>query len=1038
MNKQKKLEPFFPAPPPPGANSVKAKLEAQLAQARSALQQNRPEQAIRLGRALLKQAPDALVVMDLLCQAYTQAQRPEDALPLLRTMSRLEPDNAQVWFNLGTLQLQLRHPFDAKASLLRALQLNPAHHQARNSLGVLFMNMGQDELAERTFGEILEQQPTDYYAHRNLAALMVKLKRADEAINYYERALSIANTGRARYELADALFKQDPSRHGQRIEELLTASLQAEPQSEVLIDLLARFHAANQAPEKAEALFQRGMQLPVVSGALQLHYADFLASEKRHLEADALYRQIARREPKNPIPYINGANNLEKQGDLLAALQFAQLGLKKDVTHPGPLRLTEGNLLRRSGDLSAAEACYRQGMLSAPAGQTLYSNLWYLLDGQCANPSADEAAQNERLDYGVMMSWRGLFDRIKHDRTAPHAGPLRIGLVSADLRDHVVGHFLRGILRALHQRHGHRLQVHAFASDEAKDAIAREIQALCASWHNIKALDDLQAARLITEQRIDILIDLSGHTAGTRLPLFAFRPAPVQVSWLGYFATTGLFEMDYLLTDPWSLPEDHAQYFTETLWPLPRTRLCYTEPDLPVQSTPLPALTNGHITFGCFNQSVKLTPETLDAWGQILRQVPGSRLFLKNAALISSAYRQQLSAHFARYGIEASRLIFEARSTHEEYLRCFSRVDIALDPFPYTGGGTTVDNLRSGVPVLTRYGTSLISRQSYGMLMSVGLSDWVAPDWPQYIDHAVQWANNLPALAQLRAELRSRTLQSPLFDAEGMADDLAAAFEAMWARWRSGEQPDAEQKFRSALRLRYQIGSHSQAPVWIIAATQKTEAEFWEHSALGQSLRLLMPLDPRLQPCITYANRRGLPEIYNAAIDAASADAVLVFMHDDVYLDHLTGLTAALDQGLQHFQVVGVAGNRRRLTHQPSWGFINRHLHQDEARYLSGGIGHGKTPGQAVWSHFGPTPAACELLDGVFLATTKAALQSKGVRFDPRFQFHFYDLDFCRSARQAGLSLGTWPIRLTHQSGGNYFSDDWLAQSAHYFEKWKH
>jgi hypothetical protein len=323
------------------------------------------------------------------------------------------------------------------------------------------------------------------------------------------------------------------------------------------------------------------------------------------------------------------------------------------------------------------------------------------------------------------------------------------------------------------------------------------------------------------------------------------------------------------------------------------------------------------------------------------------------------------------------------------------------------------------------------------MLKTVGLDDWVAEDWPHYIALAVKWANDLPALAQLRAGLRDRALQSPLFDAEGMASDLVQAFEGMWSRWQRGEQPDSLQKFKSALQQRYQASPHSKAPVWIVSATQKSEADFWERSALGQSLRGLMPLDPRLVPHIAYANRRGLPEVYNAAIEAAPADAVLVFMHDDVWIDHLSGFTKALDEGLQHFQVVGVAGNRRRVSHQPAWRFINRHLHADDARNLSGGVAHGETPGTAEWSYFGPAPAPCELLDGVFLATSKAVLQASQVRFDPRFMFHFYDLDFCRSARQAKLKLGTWPIWLTHQSSGNYFNDTWVTQLARYLDKWK-
>lgn len=780
------------------------------------------------------------------------------------------------------------------------------------------------------------------------------------------------------------------------------------------------------------------MKLGDVSPVLQLHYAGFLSQEKRYKEADDIVRQVAKRVPNQAKPYSYGANNLVKQGDIFSALQFVRQGIKRGVDQPGLLRLTEGNILWEIGNFAEAEDRYRQGLREHPTEPVLSSNLWYLQDGNDAEPGEGSAAHAERIDYGVMMSWRGLFARLAHAPSAAHSGPLRIGLLSADLRDHIVGHFVRGIILALHQQHAHRLTVHAFVNKDATDPIAQDIQSHCASWHNISALDDLQAAQRIAQERIDILVDLSGHTRGNRLSVLTFRPAPIQVSWLGYFATTGLFEVDYLLTDPWSLPEGHKQYFSETLWPLPHTRLCYTEPDIPVHTTPLPALENGYITFACFNQSVKLTPETLDAWGEILRRVPHSRLYLKNSTLISATYREQLTQHFARYAVDPSRLIFEERSAHADYLQCFSRVDIALDTFPYTGGGTTVDNLRSGVPVLTRYGNSLISRQSYGMLMCAGLSDWVAADWPQYIDLAVRWAHALPALAQLRAELRSRVLQSPLFNADGMAADLAEAFEAMWARWKRGEQPDTEQKFSAALAQRYTPSTLSQAPVWIVAATQKTQEEFWQRSALGQSLRRLMPLDSRLQPHIAYANRRGLPEIYNAAIDAAPSDAVLVFMHDDVYIDHLTGFTKALDEGLRQAQVLGVAGNRRRQPGQPAWAFINRHLHADDARHLSGGVAHGETPGQAAWTYYGPAPAACELLDGLFLATTKAALQASAVRFDPRFMFHFYDLDFCRSARKAGLSLSTWPIRLTHQSTGNYFNETWRAQSLRYLEKWGH
>lgn len=219
----------------------------------------------------------------------------------------------------------------------------------------------------------------------------------------------------------------------------------------------------------------------------------------------------------------------------------------------------------------------------------------------------------------------------------------------------------------------------------------------------------------------------------------------------------------------------------------------------------------------------------------------------------------------------------------------------------------------------------------------------------------------------------------------------------------------------------------------IVSATRHSEADFWNKSALGWSLRRLAQ-DKRLAGRIAVDNRKGLPEIFNARIDASDGGEVLVFVHDDVWIDDFFVAQRILD-GLAHYDVIGVAGNRRRVHRQPAWLFVDDNLALDDRANLSGAVAHGVNPFGPV-TFFGPAPTECELLDGVFIAARKATLQEKGVRFDPRFGFHFYDMDICRLARARGLRLGTWPISLTHQSGGAFGSPGWRESYVEYIRKW--
>jgi protein O-GlcNAc transferase len=277
-----------------------------------------------------------------------------------------------------------------------------------------------------------------------------------------------------------------------------------------------------------------------------------------------------------------------------------------------------------------------------------------------------------------------------------------------------------------------------------------------------------------------VLLDLSGHTAHNRLPLFAWKPAPVQAAWLGYFATTGVTEMDYVLVDEIGVPEKNRGHFCEKVLYLPETRLCFSVPKQDIVVAPLPALTNGYITFGCFQNLCKVTDAVLEVWGAVLAKLPAARLRFHSKQLDDKRFTERLYERLADFGISAHRIATHGASAREEYLATLSQVDLVLDTFPYPGGATTCEALWMGVPTLTLAGDTLLARQGASLLSATGLRDWIADDRESYIEKAVMFASDFPELAKRRATLRKQVLTSPLFDAQRFARNFENMLWGMW------------------------------------------------------------------------------------------------------------------------------------------------------------------------------------------------------------------------------------------------------------------
>jgi predicted O-linked N-acetylglucosamine transferase (SPINDLY family) len=432
-----------------------------------------------------------------------------------------------------------------------------------------------------------------------------------------------------------------------------------------------------------------------------------------------------------------------------------------------------GAILMAQGRLADAEASYRRAVALAPGDLATRSTLVYLM--HYAATQEPQALLAEAKAYGALAAAQARpFGGWSCERDPRR---LRVGLVSGDLGEHPVGYFLERVIAA---GAGGGIEWIAYPTDPETDELSARLRASLAGWRPIAGLADEEAASLIRDDGIHVLLDLSGHSVANRLALFAWRPAPVLVSWLGYFATTGVAAMDFLLADEVGVPPAQQRWFTEKIRYLPDTRLCFSPPANAPATAPLPALANGFITFGCFQDLPKITDGALRAWARVLSACPGSRLSVQNDSLRDAAMAERFRDRLRAQGIDPARCDLHPRVPRGAYLAAHAAVDVILDTFPFPGGTTTCEALWMGVPTVTLAGESMIARQGASLLTAAGLADWVADSEDDYVRRAVAHGGDLARLAALRDGLREQVHASPLFDAARFARNLERALAAMW------------------------------------------------------------------------------------------------------------------------------------------------------------------------------------------------------------------------------------------------------------------
>lgn len=719
--------------------------EARLANetGKTLIRQGRRDEAVASFERAIRLDPDLAEAHNNLAITLNDRQRYDEAIAEYRCAIQLNPHYAEAHFNLGNAFRRKGESQAAIAAYQAALELRPDLAEAYNGIGNVLVDNGRHAEAAEAFSKVIAMRPKQAMGYNNLATALRGMGKPEAALQALDKAI--------------ALQPGYATAHSNR---------------GMILSDLRNYDAAIASLKRAVAL--RPDVAEYLTGLVRL-----LRDVGRAHEAVAICNQILRVIPTCAEAYSELSGLLQEIGQIDDAhVQCVKaLALKPDL----PEALNNlGNILRDQGRLEDAIQSYRRALAIKPDAIGIHSNLVFTLQFASGYDSAAILEENRR--------WAELHETPLLAEIRPHPNDrsttrrLNIGYVSSYFRLHSAAFFLMPVLS---NHDPARVRVFCYSGVKRPDAITDRFKNLNHVWRDSAGLSDAELARQIRADEIDILIDITLHMQGSRLLSFARKPAPIQVTWLGYPGTTGLTTMDYRFTDPYLDPVgQNDAFYTERSIRLPHTFWCYA----PLTETPepskLPACAAGHVTFGCFNNFHKVTPETLGLWANVLAEIPNSRLIILSQP---GAHREAVRQRFEQSGIAGHRIQFVARLPLEDYFRLYQQVDLCLDTIPYPGHTTTLDSLWMGVPVITLAGQTTVGRGGVSILSNMNLRNLIAGSPAEYVSIAKWIAQDLDALSELRQTLRDRLRASPLMNGRQFATDLENAYAQMWAAYCEGQ-----------------------------------------------------------------------------------------------------------------------------------------------------------------------------------------------------------------------------------------------------------
>lgn len=703
--------------------------------------------------------PDALHLYGLLCQQKGDNVR---AVKYLKRAIQNNPHNALMHLHLGSVLQALHHDSDAEASYLCCIAIDEQVFQAYFNLALICDGEDRVEEAAQYYRKAISKNANFVEAYNNLGNLYQRLGRHSEAIEQYEMATQLQPTFHAAYNNIGNVHLHEKNwelalNYFQRALDLASDNMQYKANMAAALTKMGKLSVAAQLLTDcvqtggcAAQVYNNLASICLQQGSLSL--------ARQHLQACLA---------ANPefVPAIsNLASAYLKEG--LSAETIALLEEKIPLCDERA-ELYDGlaNAYRMQGDIDKAIDIFQQAITLEPSMNAVYSN--YLLTLNYAEDWRPREVFQAHLQWGQFVSDVCSWDAREGLAAKPR---IRVGFLSPDLRLHSVSYFLAALFEHYSRD---RFEFVCYADVFAEDEVSERFRGWVDRWINVAGISDLALTKSLRDDQLDVLVDLTGHSANNRLMVFARQAAPIQISYLGYPNTTGLTTMHYRLTDACADPRESAEVHTEQLLYLQSSFLCYTPPAQLPDIDSCPVLDNGYVTFGSFNNIAKLGPSVIQLWSEILLAVPASRLFLKSKSFSDSVVRERIMSAFEHHGVSGERLCFaEFKSTTDEHLRAYACVDIALDPFPYNGTTTTFEALVMGVPVITLRGDRHAARVGYSILHNLHSSDWVADGLDDYHRIAVEMAADLPRLQALRHALRERLLSSTLTDGKQFTGDF--------------------------------------------------------------------------------------------------------------------------------------------------------------------------------------------------------------------------------------------------------------------------
>jgi protein O-GlcNAc transferase len=545
-----------------------------------------------------------------------------------------------------------------------------------------------------------------------------------------------------------------------------------QPNSAQDFNTLGNALAAKNQLDAAIAAYEQGLAIQNDAAEIHNNLGNALRKTGRPAEAIRAYRKAITLRPTAPEPHNNLGNTLRAAGNLDQAIECFQTAIKLRPEMSSAWN-NLGIAMKDAGRLNEAIQSFDKAIALRPDDPAPHSNRIYTL---YYHPDwTGEKILQEHQQWNQRHAHKLESVVVPHANDRSTDRPLRIGYVSPNFCDHCQALFLTPLL-SQHDRNA--VEVFCYSDVTVEDTITQKLRQFAHQWRDTASLPDERLAQLVRSDRIDILVDLSLHMARHRLLAFTTRPAPVQVSWLGYPGTTGVAAIDYRLTDPFLDPiEQTDAHYSEQSIRLPNTFWCYDPLNENLFPNDLPALQKGFITFGCFNNFCKVNDGVLELWAQVLAAVPASRLML--LAPTGSA-RQRVLEKFSQCGVAGDRIEFVDFAARPKYLEFYHRIDLGLDTFPYNGHTTTLDSLWMGVPVITRIGSTAVGRAGLSQLSNLNLKELAAHNPDHFIQIAKELAADLPRLIQLRSSLREQMTKSPLMDAKQFARNIEDAYRKMW------------------------------------------------------------------------------------------------------------------------------------------------------------------------------------------------------------------------------------------------------------------